>query len=79
MKLWFDIESRELVTEDQLRKEYAESWLPERVKEEGLVYVVENAEDFTFEAWVRDCLCSCGGTLVPVYNAEYFKEVEPNA
>lgn len=79
MKLWFDIVIRELVTEDQLRKEYAESWLPERVKEEGLVYVVENARDFTFDAWVQNCLCSNDGTLIPVYNAESFKEVKPDA
>lgn len=78
MKLWFDSETRELVTEDQLRKDYA-AWLPEMVNENGLQYVVENARDFTFDAYAYNWACGRhGGTLTPVYNAEHFKEVKPD-
>lgn len=79
MKLWFDTERAELVTESQLREDY-QAWLPEMVKENGIEYVVENASDFTFDAYANDwAVGTHGGTLIPVYNAEHFTEVKPNA
>lgn len=77
MKLWFDAEHKELVTEDQLRKDY-EAWLPEMVKENGLEYVVENAADFTFEGYQHICETDLSYCLIPVYNCEKFEEVKPN-
>ena len=77
MKLWFDAEHKELVTEDQLRKDY-EAWLPEMVKENGLEYVVENAADFTFEGYQLICETDPSYCLIPVYNCEKFTEVKPN-
>ena len=79
MKLWFDSANGEIVTEKQLRKEYAESWLPEMIQEDA-VYVVEHAEDFSFETWVEEWLCSYNGTLSPIRNLDDFKieEVKPN-
>ena len=83
MKLWFDSANGEIVTEKQLRKEYAESWLPEMIQENGPVYVVEHAQDFSFDTWVEECLCSYNGTLSHIWNADKFKieeieEVKPN-
>lgn len=73
MKLWFDTEHRELVTDDQLRKQW-EEWLLEVVAENGLPYVVENARDFSYETYAYGW-CE---TLIPVYNAEHFKIEEVN-
>ena len=79
MKLWFDMETRELVTEAELRHIY-QDWLVNRVSEEGAEYVLNNHGDFTFEAYAYEVACGrSGGTLIPVRNAEHFKEVELNA
>lgn len=71
MKLWFDTETRSLVTEDNMRDEY-QDWLVNRVSEEGAEYVLKNHADFTFEQFIENCMME---TLYPVYNAEHFKEV----
>ena len=77
MKLWFDTETRNLITEANMREEY-QDWLVNRVSEEGSQYVLSHHADFTFEQFISNCT-GYDGTLVPVYNAEYFKEVESNA
>ena len=74
MKLWFDTETCELVTEDDLRNEY-QDWLCEKCMEEGAEYVLKNHDDFTYEAFVDGCVTRWNGTLYPVTNADKFKEV----
>lgn len=78
MKLWFDTETSELVTEQDMRNEY-QDWLVEQVGENGSSYVLENHDDFTFESWVDSCTTRWSGTLYPVTNADKFKEVKPDA
>lgn len=76
MKLWYDTEDHKIITETELREIYARCWLPEMISEQGAAYVVENAQDFTFDAWINNCLTSYNGTLMPIDNSEEFKKVE---
>lgn len=77
MKLWFDVGERKIVTEAELHK-WHEDWLKEMLEENGLTYMIENANYYTFAAY-EQLVTGYSGELVPVYNAEHFTEVEPNA
>lgn len=55
MRKWLDIETMEIVTENQLREEFAE------MKED---------REITFEEYVINCQTKENGTLVPVWNVE---------
>lgn len=78
MKLWFDTETSELVTEQDLRNEY-QDWLIERTREVDAEYMLEHHDEYTFESWVDNCTTRWNGTLYPVTNADKFKEVKLNA
>ena len=71
MKLWFDTESQKIVNQDELVCEY-DSWLKEMEAENGLRYMIENHEDFTFEAFAANCETAWNGTLIPIKNAENY-------
>ena len=78
MKLWFDTETYELITEPRLRSEY-ESWLKDVEPENGIPYMLDHWQDFSFDAYIENCQTINDGTLMPVANAEYFKEATPDA
>ena len=77
MKLYFDTETGELITEAQLLEQYPD-WVKERISEEGAEYVLQNMQDFSFEQFVENCTTPWNGTLIPVMNAEHYiiKEAE---
>ena len=70
MRLWFDMDTCELITEEKMIDEY-QDWLVERVAEEGPDYVRANHEDFTYSAFIK-----CNVTLYRVTNAANFEEVK---
>lgn len=55
MRKWFDIESAEIIDENQLRAEFAE---------------MKDDREITFEEYVINCQTKENGTLVPVWNVE---------
>ena len=55
VRKWFDIESAEIVTENQLREEFEE---------------MRDGREITFEEYVINCQTKENGTLVPVWNVE---------
>lgn len=76
MRLWFDTESGELVTEKEMIREYAIKIINMCVEDgipEAQHTILEN--EYTFEDFLKDCTTPWNGTLIPVVNADKFKEV----
>lgn len=70
MKLYFDTETCNLITEEDLKREYP-LWLLERASEDGIDYVKKNFEYFTYEVFEENCT-NLDGTLLPVENSGEF-------
>ena len=64
MRMWFDIETQEIVTETELQDEYKQDL------EDGIYdYPI------TFEEYIVDCEIRSSGTLMEITNAYMFQHI----
>lgn len=65
-KQWFDMETRRIVSEDELEKLHV-NWIVNRVLEDGSEYALKHPEDYTLEAYTGILESE---SFVPVYDVE---------
>lgn len=64
MRMWFDIESREIVTETELQAEYMQDM------EDGIYDC-----PISFDDYIIDCEIQSNGTLIEIDNAYLFQHI----
>lgn len=63
MRMWFDIESQEIVTEDDLKYEY------------NIASGDGEHDGITFEDFVENCQTRANGSLMEIENAYLFQHI----
>lgn len=63
MRMWFDIESQEIITESDLQYEY------------DMTFTDGEHDGITFEDFVENCQTRANGSLMEIKNAYLFQHV----
>lgn len=63
MRYWFDIESQEIITENDLKYEY------------NIASGDKEYKGVSFEEYINNCLTSANGTLMEIKNAYLFEHI----
>ena len=68
-RLFFDTNTREIVTMERLLKDYT-LYMVDAVEGSGADYVRNHPEEFSFDAFVANCTIGWNGTLIEIANAD---------